>query len=124
KALVSGTLQPLPRALETPESTAPPQPLREAAEGPSRRRRRRRHRQTGGAPSVPPQDVVQRPEGAMVTAPLARGGAPLSPGASDGHTGDQDEAPVYSEGPEDEASLPVPPRAEVAAGPVIQRFAE
>ena len=124
KALVSGTLQPLPRPLETQESAAPPQPPREAAEGPSRRRRRRRHRQTPGAMSAPPQDAAQRPEGAMMTAPPARGGAPLSPGASDARSGDQDEAPVYSEGPDDEGSLPTPPRAEAAAGPVMPRFAE
>jgi ribonuclease E len=124
KALVSGTLQPLPRPLETPESAAPPQPPRESAEGPSRRRRRRRHRQTPGAMSAPPQDAAQRPEGAMMTAPPARGDAPLSPGASDARSGDQDEAPVYSEGPDDEGSLPTPPGAEVPAGPVMPRFAE
>src|SRR4029077_13837803 len=117
KALVSGTLPPMPRPLETPDVPAPPQPPREAAEGPSRRRRRRRHRKTGGAMSAPPQDAVLRPEGAMLT-------APLSAGASDGRPGDQDEAPVYSEGPEDEASLPVPPRAEAAGGPAMPRFAE
>jgi len=124
KALVSGTLQPLPRPPETQESAAPPQPPREAAEGPSRRRRRRRHRQTPGAMSAPPQDAAQRPEGAMMTAPPARGGAPLPPGASDARSGEQDEAPAYSEGPDDEGSLPTPPRAEVAAGPVMPRLAE
>ena len=124
KALVSGTLQPMPRPLETPESAAPPPPPREAAEGTSRRRRRRRRRQPGGALSAPPQDAAQRPEGAMATAPLARGSAPLSPGAFDGRPADQDDAPVYSEGPEDEASLPVQARADVAAGPVMPRFAE
>ncbi len=124
KALVSGTLQPVPRPLETPESAAPPQPQREAAEGTSRRRRRRRHRKTGGAMTTPHQDAAQRPEGDMATAPAPPGGAPASPGASDGRPGDQDESPVYSEGPEDETRVRIPPRAEGVPGPAMPRFAD
>ena len=122
KALVSGTLQPAPRPLETPEIAAPPKSQREAAEGTSRRRRRRRHRKTGGAVAAPYQDAAPRSEGVTATAP--RAGAQVPPGPSDGPPGDQDEPPVYSEGPEDETRVPIAARAEALPGPVMPRFAE
>jgi ribonuclease E len=119
QALVSGTLQPAPRTpVETQESAPSPQPpQREAAEGTSRRRRRHRHRKTGGAATAPYQDAAPRPETAVAT-------APASPGTSGGRPGDQDEPPVYSEGPEDEARVAIPPRAEAVTGPAMPRFAE
>jgi hypothetical protein len=126
QALVSGTLSPVPRPPETVESAvqAGPQPQRDAAEGTSRRRRRRRHRKAGGAVTASPTDAAPRSEAAVAGAPVQPGGSTAFPTASDRLPGDQDEPPVYSEGPEDEARGPNMPLAEGVGRPSLPRFAD
>src|SRR2546425_1050059 len=101
KALAAGSLQPLARPPAEPQELATPKEApQEAAEAVSKGRRRRRRRRPRGAGSPPMREPAAHPEDAKATAGVlsSAGGAPGHSNVDRGE--DQDEPPVFSEGPE------------------------
>jgi ribonuclease E len=123
EALVSGTLPPAPRPVEAQESPTPLAPQREAGDGTTRRRRRRRRHKTGGATAASHPDSPMRPEDTGVAAARSDG-RPAGEDASDHASGDSEESPVFSEGPEDETRVQGGALQSDAPGPVMPRLAE
>ena len=124
QALAAGSLQPLTRPPAEPQEAAPPKEApQEAAEAaPKGRRRRRRRRGRGVLPMTEP---VARADGSteLLATPATTRRASRTPDRTQGM--DQDEPPVFSEGPEaDDAQAPGPAAAPAIAGPVLPRLSE
>jgi ribonuclease E len=122
EAMASGTLQPVTRPLETVEVATPKEAPREAIDGATRHRRRRRRRKGGGLATSTGPEAGQRTDG--VAAAGARAGSPADSDSSRAAPVDGEEAPVFSEGPEDELRPDSSLGADGGAGPALPRLAD
>jgi len=123
QALAAGTFQPPARPVVEPQESAPAKeaPREQTEPAPKgRRRRRRRHGRGAGLPPV--SEAAGRADGSTPAPPIPAHAAPSSDGVRDN---DQNEAPVFSEGPEaDEAGSRDLPGTLVSTGPSLPRLAE
>ncbi len=124
EALAAGSLQPLARPPAEPQEAAPPKEApQEAAEAAPKGRRRRRRRRGRGI--LPMSEPAARADGSSepLSTPATPRRAPRPPDRNRGM--DQDEPPVFSEGPEaDDAQAPGPAAAPAIAGRVLPRLSE
>jgi ribonuclease E len=121
EALASGTFVPPVRPREPQEIPAPKAALPEpAAEAPSRGPRRRRRRRGGkGAPGGLSRDTGPRPDVSLAVSAASGDGRGLPGG---GGAEDQDEAPIFSEGPDGDA--PRTPAFTPDSGPAMPLLAQ
>jgi len=124
QALAAGSLLPPARPVVEPQESAPPkeaprEPTEPAPKG--RRRRRRRHGRVAGLPTV--SEAAGR--GVTPAPPSPARVAHAAPSSDGSRDDDQNEPPVFSEGPEaDEARSQDLPAAVVGTGPSLPRLAE
>jgi ribonuclease E len=120
EALASGTFVPPVRPREPQEAPAPRAALPEPAEATSRGPRRRRRRRGGkGAPGGIPRDTGPRPDASLAASTSSGDGRESQGGVA---AEDQDEAPIFSEGPDGDATQA--PAFTSDSGPILPLLAQ